>query len=171
MKVKAVKLFSILLNFLERNFQYIDNWPRHFLCFIWWAENLDFRSLELSGCQHTLFLNNQNFFGWSKPEDKIQFLTANPEYALESFFKHSFLNHRMITTCSSPFFLFPSLHWEQIDFGTLRSCFASHIPAAEKLTLFWVNVNEECSLFSKCVHWQMFLCSPLLLCKTKRKDA
>lgn len=120
--MEAVKPCSVLLNSSgkKRNFQYIDNWPRHFLCFTLWAENLDFRSLELFGCQHTLFSNNQNFFAWSKPEDKIQFLTANPEYALKSFFKHSFLNHRMIT-CFSPFFFFPSLCWEEIDFGTLCS--------------------------------------------------
>lgn len=75
---------------------------------------------------------------------------------------HSFLNHYMIT-CFSPFFLSP--HPPSIENRlTLERgavCFASHIPAAEKLTLFWVNLNQECSLFSKCVHWQMLLCSPL----------
>lgn len=65
-----------------------------------------------------------------------------------------------------------SLQWKQIDFVVLCNLLCqSHSSSWESslLTLFWITLNQEFSLFLKSVNWQMFLYRPLLSHRTKRK--
>ena len=98
------------------------------------------------------------FFGWSVREDKMHFLIVNIEYAPESILKQLFLGHLWLHAFT---FLFSSVHWEQINFGTLCSLLCQ-LHSSNWETYFVLRVSElRCSLFSKCVHRQMF---SLVLC-------
>lgn len=64
-----------------------------------------------------------------------------------------------------------SLQWKQIDFVVLCNLLCqSHSSSWESslLTLFWITLNQEFSLFLKSVNWQMFLYRPC--CHTEQRE-
>ena len=109
---------------------------------------------------HSVFQTVEFFMGGVNLKIKCSFLLLTQNVSKAIVLK-SLYDYILFTSLSFPL---PPLRIDWL-WNTLQFAFPVTFHQLRNL------LCSECSLFSKYVHWQMFLYSPLLLHRKKRKDA